>query len=85
MNQDFRKIENLDEFEKLVNNFEVEVKAILNYCQLDWDDEILSFSKNKRRVITASSVQVREKIFKSSINSWLNYKNDLDQYFKKLV
>ena len=72
-------------YEKLVNDFEIEVKEILNYCQLGWDDEILSFFKNKRRVITVSSVQVRENIYKSSINSWLNYKNDLDQYFKKLV
>ncbi len=73
------------EYEELVDNFETEAKKILNYCQLDWDDEILSFFKNKRRVITVSSVQVRENIYKSSINSWLNYKNDLDHYFKKLV
>ena len=73
------------EYEKLVDNFEIEAKKILNYCQLDWDDEILSFFKNKRRVITVSTVQVRENIYKSSINSWLNYKNDLEKYFKKLV
>ena len=60
-------------------------KKILNYCQLDWNDEVLSFFKNKRRVITVSTVQVRENIYKSSINSWLNYKNDLEKYFKKLV
>ena len=68
------------EYERLVGNFEIEAKKILNYCQLDWDDEILSFFKNKRRVITVSSVQVRENIYKSSINSWLNYKNDLEKY-----
>ena len=72
-------------YEKLVNNFEIEAKKILTYCQLNWNDEVLSFFKNKRRVITVSSVQVRKNINKSSINSWLNYKNDLDQYFKKLV
>ena len=72
-------------YEKLVNDFEIEVKEILNYCQLEWDDEILSFFKNKRRVITVSSVQVRENIYKRSINSWRNYKNDLDKYFKMLV
>ncbi len=72
-------------YENLVDNFEIEAKKILNYCKLDWDDKILSFFKNKRRVITVSSVQVRENIYKSSINSWSNYKNDLDKYFKKLV
>ena len=72
-------------YEKLVNDFEIEVKEILNFCKLEWDDEILSFFKNKRRVITVSSVQVRENIYKRSINSWRNYKNDLDKYFKKLV
>ncbi len=72
-------------YEKLVDNFEIEAKKLLNFCQLDWDDEVLSFFKNKRQVITVSSVQVRKNIYKSSINSWLNYKDDLAQYFKKLV
>ena len=72
-------------YEKLVDKFEIEAKEILNYCELDWDDEILNFFKNKRRVITVSSVQVRENIYKRSINSWLNYENDLGKYFKNLV
>ena len=73
------------EYERLVDNFEIEAKKLLNHCELGSDNEILSFFKNKRRVITVSSVQVRENIYKSSINSWSNYKNDLEQYFKKLV
>ena len=44
----------------------------------------LEFYKNKRHIRTASLVQVRKPIFKSSINSWLNYKDFLKPLTDKL-
>ncbi len=71
-------------YEVLVNNFEKESKNILDYCSLSWDKNVLRYFENKRRVFTVSSTQIREKIYKSSINSWMNYKNDLGNYFNNL-
>ncbi|MFL2815102.1 MAG: sulfotransferase [Candidatus Puniceispirillales bacterium] len=71
-------------YEVLVNNFENESKNILDYCNLTWDKNVLRYFENKRRVFTVSSAQVREKIYKSSINSWINYKDDLGNFFKTL-
>jgi len=71
-------------YEKLVNNLEDETRNVLSYCELKWDENVLNFSKNKRRVMTVSSAQIREKIYSKSINSWKNYKKELKTLFEKL-
>ena len=71
-------------YEKLVNNLEDETRKVLSFCELKWEENVLNFNKNKRRVMTVSSTQIREKIYKKSINSWKNYKNELQGLFEKL-
>jgi len=60
-------------YEDLVNEQEVISKALINYCGLKWEDQILEFHKLKRRVKTASVGQVRNKMYKSSSQKWRNY------------
>ena len=60
-------------YEDLVNDFENSVNKILNYCNLDFEDECLSFYKNKRSVRTPSSEQVRLPIYKQGLDYWKNY------------
>ena len=72
-------------YEVLVNSFEKESKNILDYCNLSWDNNVLRYFENKRRVFTVSSTQIRKKIYKSSINSWMNYEDDLGKFFDGLV
>lgn len=71
-------------YEKLVNNIEDETRKVLSYCELKWDENVLNFHKNKRRVMTVSSAQIREKIYNKSINSWKNYKKELKNLFENL-
>ena len=71
-------------YERLVNNLEEETRKVLSYCELNWEDNLLNFHKNNRRVITVSAAQIREKIYSKSINSWKNYKNELSSLFEKL-
>ena len=42
------------EYEKLVMNPENESKKLLNFCNLEWDKNCLTFYKNKRGIITAN-------------------------------
>ena len=60
-------------YEDLVNEQEVISKALINYCGLQWEEQILEFHKLERRVKTASVGQVRNKMYKSSAQKWLNY------------
>ena len=69
----------------LVNNFKNETKNILDYCNLSWDKNVLRYFENNRRVFTVSATQIREKIYKNSINSWTNYKDDIGNYFDSLA
>ena len=60
-------------YEDLVNEQEVISKALINYCGLQWEEQILEFHKLERRVKTASVGQVRNKMYKSSAQKWRNY------------
>ena len=45
----------------------------------------LTFHKNEREVNTASSVQVRQPIYNTSVNLWKNYDKELDSLSKILT
>ena len=71
-------------YEKLVKNQEFESRKLLDFCNLDWDKNCLTFYRNKRGIVTASFAQARKPIYKNSVNSWQNYKNELLPMFKIL-
>ena len=60
-------------YEDVVENLEREVRRILDYCGLPWEDNCLRFHETERPVKTASSEQVRQPIYSSSVNLWRNY------------
>ena len=77
-------------YEDLTTNQEEMTRKLLEYCELDWDDNCLNFHKNKRPVKTASSLQVREKIYQGSSEVWKKYEahiqpliNGLQPYLKE--
>mgnify|MGYP000011689143 CR=1 FL=1 len=71
-------------YEKLVEKQEFESRKLLDFCNLDWDKNCLTFYKNKRGIITASFVQARKPIYKNSVKSWQKYENELLPLFKIL-
>ena len=70
-------------YEELIKNPDKKIKELINFCNLEWEDDCLTFYKNKRVVKTASDTQIRKKIYSSSVDSWKKYKNELDVFFKK--
>ena len=66
-------------YEKLVNDPDTNIKMILKYCELDFEQNCLDFYKNKNNVFTLSSHQVRQPIYNASVSSWKNFENFLDQ------
>ncbi len=72
-------------YENLIQDSENEIKSLLNYCELDWEENCLNFHNNRKTDITTLSVhQARQPIYKSSLNSYDNYINYLNKYFDKL-
>ena len=70
-------------FEDLINNPEKESKKLMKYCGLVWDKKCLEFYKRKDLLSkTASNIQIRNKIYKHSLNKYLPYKKLLNEYGK---
>ena len=75
-------IYNLD-YEKLVENKEKEIKKILNFCNLNWEDDCLNFNKKENPIKTVSVAQARKSIYKTSIKGYEKFKDYLN-FFEKL-
>jgi predicted Zn-dependent protease len=60
-------------YERLVNDPEHEVRQLLAYCGIPFEEACLRFHENARPVRTASSEQVRLPIFKDSLDDWREY------------
>lgn len=71
-------------YESLVNEPENEVRKLLTYCGLKWDENCINFHKSKRSVRTASAAQVRSPLHNKSVNRWRNYEKLLAPLLKNL-
>ena len=71
-------------YEKLILNARGEIKNLLNFCDLDWEQDCLDFHNNKRPIKTVSSTQARQSIYNSSIDSSKNYEKFLPILFSSL-
>jgi len=71
-------------YEDLTTNQEEETRKLLQYCELDWDENCLNFHTNKRAVKTASSLQVREKMYQGSSEAWKKHESYLQPLIKAL-
>jgi len=71
-------------YENLINDKEKEVKKLLDFCELNWDENCLNPQNNKKAVATASLAQVRSPIYKSSIEKWKNFEFGLNELRKKI-
>ena len=73
-------------YEEIINNPEIEIKKILDYCDLKWEKNCLNFSNNKTPIKTASIGQARNSIYSTSVKSFTKYEiflSDLFRSYKK--
>jgi len=66
------------QYEDVVNDTENQVRRILDYCGLPFEQACLEFYKTDRAVRTPSSEQVRQPIYKGGLDMWRNYEAHLD-------
>jgi len=72
------------QYETLISDTEIQAKKLIAYCGLEWDDACLDFHKTERTVKTASITQVRQPIYKSSVERWRSYESHLTPLFEAL-
>lgn len=66
------------QYEEVVADLETQVRRILDYCGLDFEESCVSFYETDRAVRTPSSEQVRQPIYKSGVEQWKNFEGNLD-------
>jgi hypothetical protein len=71
-------------YESMIEDTESEVRRLLEYCGLPFEDSCLRFYENERAVRTASSQQVRKPIFREGVDHWRHYEPWLDPLKKSL-
>jgi len=65
------------QYEDMVTDTETQIRALLRYCKLDFEEQCLRFYETDRAVRTPSSEQVRKPIYKEGLEQWRNYENHL--------
>ena len=60
-------------YESLVSDTEAEIRRLLEYCALPFEEACLNFHENVRAVSTASAEQVRQPIFRGGLEHWRNF------------
>ena len=71
-------------YENLTQNQEEETRKILGFCGLEWEDACLNFHTSERVVSTASTNQVRKKMYTGSSDVWKRYRQHLQPLIKAL-
>lgn len=71
-------------YEQVVADLESEVRRMLDYCGLPFEEACLNFHATERAVRTASSEQVRQPIYDSGVEQWLHFRPWLHQLERTL-
>jgi len=66
------------QYEDVVADLDTQVRRILDYCGLDFEDSCISFHETERSVRTPSSEQVRQPIYQSGVDQWKNFEANLE-------
>src|SRR5665213_2398132 len=60
-------------YEDVIDDLEGQARRMIRYCGLPWDERCVSYHKTRRSVLTASAVQVRKPLFRSSLQRWRKF------------
>ncbi|MDZ4202026.1 MAG: sulfotransferase [Gallionella sp.] len=72
------------QYEDLIQDSEGQARRLIDFCGLDWSDDCLNFHKSDRSVRTASVAQVRQPMYRSSIERWKRYEQHLGPLLETL-
>jgi sulfotransferase family protein len=64
-------------YEESVDQFELQARRIIAHIGLEWHDACLNFRSTERPILTASKWQVRQPIYRTSVERWRRYAKHL--------
>ena len=66
------------DYQSVIDDQEGETRRLLTFVGLDWHDGCLDFHKTSRPVRPASATQVRQPLYRSSLQRWKLYETQLE-------
>ena len=78
------RIYNLN-YDNLTINQDDETRKLIEYLELEWENDCLSPQHNKRSVRTVSQQQVRQKVYQGSSQQWRKFEPYLNGAFNQLT
>ena len=72
------------DYEETVADLEGVARKLVAWCGLAWEPKCLEFHQTKRPVRTASAVQVRQPVLRTSVGRWKHYEQALAPLFARL-
>ncbi len=73
------------DYEEAVSDLEGVARRLVAACGLDWEPACLEFHRTERPIRTASVVQVRQPVYRRSVERWKNYEPALAELFACLT
>ena len=70
--------------EDVVEDLETQVRRMLDFCGLPFEEACLDFHKTERSVRTPSAEQVRQPIYKTGLDQWRNFEEHLQPLIDSL-
>ncbi len=64
-------------YEDVVGDLAREARRIIAYLSLPWENACIAFHRNSAAVGTASAIQVREPVYRRSVDRWRRYESQL--------
>jgi tetratricopeptide (TPR) repeat protein len=73
-------------YESVIANFDEEVRGVLEYLGLPWEDGVRSYQSTarKRRISTPSAKDVTRPLYTTSIGKWQHYREQIGEHFDGL-
>jgi len=68
------------DYGRVIENTEAEMRRLLEFCGLDWEEACLHPEENRRAVRTPSVWQVRQPVYRSSKQRWKNFAPWLEEF-----
>jgi hypothetical protein len=73
------------QYERLVDDTENEIRRMLDYCGLPFEEGCLRYWETDRAVSTPSAQQVRRPIYRDALQQWRNFEPWLDPLKESLA
>jgi tetratricopeptide (TPR) repeat protein len=71
-------------YESLIADQRGEMRALLRFCGLEWEEACIDFQQNATATTTASASQVRRPLYESSVSKWRHYETQLAELSAQL-